>query len=85
MRPGFWNMKGMPAANPQRAKPRRATYLLVASDVELTMLKELADHDGVSVADVLRQFIRRAYRKKIGPMPQPKAKAAPKPQRTPTK
>jgi uncharacterized protein (DUF1778 family) len=43
--------------------PERGLYLtLRVSEEEREMLRELAERDGLSASDVVRQFIRRAHR-----------------------
>jgi hypothetical protein len=48
----------------------RAKYLtLRASDEEIAMLRALAEADGLSASDVVRQFIRRTYAERFGDKP----------------
>jgi predicted DNA binding CopG/RHH family protein len=47
---------------------------VMMSDRELVMIRELAEHEGLSVSDWLRQALRRAHAEAFG---------APKPKRSP--
>jgi hypothetical protein len=47
--------------------PERPTLFNVRmSEEEMAMLRQLADDDGLTAADVLRQFIRRTYAERHG-------------------
>ncbi len=48
------------------------------SDDERTMLEALADRDGLSASDKVRQLVRREYAEAFGEAPRPKR---PKPNR----
>jgi hypothetical protein len=55
--------------------PNRTELLTVRmTPDELAMLKELADADGISASDFVRQFVRRAHGERGGAKPRPKPK-----------
>ena len=47
-------------------KDRDKNLNVRVSDEELQMLAELAEHDGLTVSDWLRQTFRKAYRRVFG-------------------
>lgn len=49
---------------------------VVATEDEVAKLQELADHEGVSMSDFLRQFIRRRHAEVFdkAPPPRPRSK-----------
>lgn len=57
--------------------PSERTGLLTVrmSPEEMAMLKRLAESDGVSSSDLVRQFVRRQHAERFGePRPRPKPK-----------
>jgi uncharacterized protein (DUF1778 family) len=55
--------------------PNRTELLTVRMTLEeMAMLKELAEADGISASDFVRQFVRRAHGERNGPKPRPKPK-----------
>lgn len=47
---------------------RNRTLKLLVSDEEMAMVRALADRDGVSIADLVRQLVRRAHAEAFGPV-----------------
>jgi hypothetical protein len=45
---------------------RTKLFNVLLSPEEMAMLRQLADDDGLTAADVLRQFIRRTYAERHG-------------------
>jgi len=42
---------------------------VVATEIEVEQLQQLADHEGMSMSDLLRQFIRRRHAEVFGEQP----------------
>ena len=54
----------------------RTGLLTVRMNVEeMNMLKALAESDGISASDLVRQFVRRSFMERFGPMPKVAKKA----------
>jgi hypothetical protein len=58
-------------------KNRTALLTVRVTPEEMTMVKELAEADGISASDFVRLFVRRAHSERFGS----KSRAKPKPKR----
>lgn len=49
-----------------QSRTRNRPFNIRMTDDELAMLKAIAEHEGLSASDVVRQFIRARHRKLFG-------------------